>query len=66
MNLRRETDFPTTVADQQAKRLAVSVLAPVMALLDQAVETEDVEQYQALIAAAHRTGAAMMMVMLDQ
>jgi hypothetical protein len=65
MYLRRATDFPPTVADQQATRLAIAVLEPVMALLDQAAETEDGEQYQALIAAAHKTGAAMMVV-LDQ
>jgi hypothetical protein len=63
MYLRRATDFPPTVADQKAKRLAIAALEPVMALLDQAAETEDGEQYQALIAAAHKTGAAMMLVL---
>lgn len=45
------------------KALALAVLSPVMTLLDQAVETEDSEQYLALISAAHQTAAAMMGVL---
>jgi hypothetical protein len=42
------------------KALAIRVLSPVITLLDQAIETEDSEQYIALISAAHQTATAMM------